>query len=325
MSVSLDSGLPERRAARRAFDCAAARRAFDLAAATRGVDFAALPIDRAAGLDPAWVVHDETRARLLERLSFFRLEPRVAVDLGCATASGARALAERYPEARVLAIDSSRGMLAAARAACAATLAGAAVSVVGGDAERLPLASGAVQLVLANLVLPWCRPQLVFAEASRVLEAGGLLLFATLGPDSLQEVRRAWGGVDDRLHVHAAFDMHDVGDLALAAGLAEPVLDVDRLELTYEQPAALVRDLRAWGAINVAAGRRRELTGRRRWQAFEERLTAASSGGRFAVTVEVVLGQAWGGGRPRAAASGPAETAVAVERIGHRRGRGTPE
>jgi malonyl-CoA O-methyltransferase len=308
LSVSLDSALPERRAARRAFDLAAARRVFD----------------GAVGFDDACVVHDESRARLLERLSFFRLEPRVAVDLGCATARGALALAQRYPSARVVAVDSSRGMLAAARGACAATAAGTAVSVVGGDAERLPLRAGSVQLVLANLVLPWCRPQKVFAEAARVLEAGGLFVFATLGPDSLQEVRRAWAEVDDRLHVHAAFDMHDLGDLALAAGLAEPVLDVDRLELTYEQPAMLVRDLRAWGAVNVAAGRRRGLTGVRRWQVFEQRLAAPGRGGRFAVTVELVLGQAWGGGRPRAAA-GPSETAIAIERIGRGKGRRTLE
>jgi len=300
MSVSLDFALPERRAARRAFD-------------------------RAQGFDDACVVHDETRARLLERLSLFRLEPRIAVDLGCATARGARALVELYPDARVLAIDSSCAMLARARAACAATTAGASVAVVGGDAERLPLPTGCAQLVLANLVLPWCRPQTLFAEAARVLEDGGLLLFATLGPDSLQEVRRAWAEVDDRLHVHAAFDLHDLGDFALAAGLAEPVLDVDRLDLTYEQPSGLVRDLRAAGAVNVAAGRRRALTGPGRWRAFEERLLAVRRGPRFSVTVELVLGQAWGGGRPRVAASAPQETAIAVERIGRRRGRGGTE
>jgi malonyl-CoA O-methyltransferase len=300
MSISLDLALPERRAARQAFDFAAATGAFD----------------GAAGFDDACVVHDQTRARLLERLNFFRLEPRVAIDLGCATARGARALAQRYPGARVLAIDSSGAMLARARAACAAS---PAVTVVGGDAERLPLATGSAQLVLANLVMPWCRPQNLFVEAARVLDADGLLLFATLGPDSLQEVRRAWAAVDDRLHVHAAFDMHDLGDLALAAGLAEPVLDVDRLELTYERPAALVRDLRAWGAVNVAAGRRRELTGPKRWRAFETHLSAGR-GGRFAVTVELVLGQAWGGGQRRAAPPGPTETAFAVERIGRRRG-----
>ena len=76
---------------------------------------------------------------------------------------------------------------------------------------------------------------------------GGAVLFATLGPDSLQEVRAAFAAVDDRIHVHAAFDMHDLGDLALAAGLAEPVLDVDRIEVTYRASAGLVRDLRGMG------------------------------------------------------------------------------
>jgi malonyl-CoA O-methyltransferase len=265
MSLSLDDALPETRAARRAFD-------------------------RALGFDSACFIHDEARGRLLERLELVRLTPSVAVDLGCATGRGAAALAVRYPDARVLAVDSSVAMLRATAAA-----APAAVRVLGGDAASLPLRDGCVDLVLANLVLPWCRPERLFAEAARVLAAGGALLFATVGPDSLQEVRVAFGAVDDRIHVHAAFDMHDLGDLALAAGLAEPVLDVDRLEVTYADLGGLVRDLRAMGAINVAGGRRRNLTGRRRWGRFIEQLPHCADG-RLAVTVELILGQAWGRG-----------------------------
>ena len=104
-----------------------------------------------------------------------------------------------------------------------------------------------------------------------MLAEGGAMLFATLGPDSLQEIRSAFAAVDDRIHVHAAFDMHDLGDLALAAGLAEPVLDVDRLEVTYADLAGLVRDLRAAGGVNVAGGRRRSLTGAARWRTLRER------------------------------------------------------
>jgi malonyl-CoA O-methyltransferase len=168
-------------------------------------------------------------------------------------------------------------------------------------------------------VLPWCDPRALFTEMARVLAPGGVLLFATLGPDSLQEVRRAWSGIDTAIHVHAAFDMHDLGDLALAAGLAEPVLDVDRLEVTYAEPRDLLRDLRACGAMNVAAGRRRGLTGVRRWRAFERRLAdQRRADGRFAVTIELVLGQAWGGGAARQRGGPPGEVAVAVDRIGRR-------
>jgi malonyl-CoA O-methyltransferase len=294
MSVSLDSALPEAHATRRSFD-------------------------RATGFDRASFIHDETRRRLLERLDLFDLEPRVAVDLGCATGRGAVALAARYAEARVLAVDSSAGMLRAARANAAAL---PSVMALGGDAEGLPLRDHSVQLILANLVLPWCRPQALFAEAARVLEEGGLLLFATLGPDSLQEVRAAWGSVDSALHVHAAFDLHDVGDLALAAGLAEPVLDVDRLEVTYSSVAKLVDDLRSCAAVNVAAGRRRGLTGPRRWHAFERELVGGGNGARFGVTLELVLGQAWGRG-PRAArrSEGTGEIAVPLASVRRRSSR----
>jgi malonyl-CoA O-methyltransferase len=189
------------------------------------------------------------------------------------------------------------------------------VAVLGGDAERLPLKAQSVDLVFANLVLPWCRPDVVFAELARVLTEGGAVSFATVGPDSLKEVREAFAAVDDRIHVHAAFDMHDLGDLALAAGLAEPVLDVDRVEVTYADTAALARDLRATGGVNVALGRRRVLTGARRWQAFEQRLVPRA-GGRLSVTVELIFGQAFGRGplKPRRPAE-PTEVRIPVGRL----------
>jgi malonyl-CoA O-methyltransferase len=287
VSISLDAALPEKRAARRAFD-------------------------RARAFDTACFLHDEARRRLLERLELVRLAPRVAIDLGCATGRAANALAARYPAARVLAVDSSSTMLRSA-----AAHAQGAVTVLGGDAELLPLRSQCADLVLANFVLPWCRPDRLFAESARVLVDGGFMLFATLGPDSLQEVRAAFGGVDDRIHVHAAFDMHDLGDLALAAGLVEPVLDVDRLQVTYADVAGLARDLRAIGASNVAGARRRELTGRRRWDRFVERLPRGSDG-RLAVTVELILGQAWGGGANRAPHRARAEVGIPLTRIKRR-------
>ncbi|HEY7672634.1 MAG TPA: methyltransferase domain-containing protein [Gammaproteobacteria bacterium] len=261
--------------------------------------------------ETACFVHDWTRARLLERLPLLRVEPSVLVDLGSATGRGAAALARRFAGARVLALDTSLAMLAVAERARAERV----VPIVG-DAERLPLASRSVSLVLANLVLPWCRPDAVFHELARVLAPGGALMFATLGPDSLREVRRAWASVDSGIHVHAAFDMHDLGDAAAAAGLAEPVLDVERMTLKYRDVADLVRDLRASGAANTAGGRRRTLTGRQRWQAFAAALHSAKQGERFDVTIEVIFGQAWGGGAPARAA---AEVVVPLGRVGRRR------
>jgi malonyl-CoA O-methyltransferase len=266
----------------------------------------------AATFDAACFVHDWTRARLLERLPLLRIDPKVIVDLGSATGRGAAALERQFAGARVLALDTSLAMLAASERA-------GSVAPIAGDAERLPLASRAVSLVLANLVLPWCRPDAFFSELARVLAPGGALMFATLGPDTLREVRRAWASVDGGVHVHAAFDMHDLGDAAAAAGLAEPVLDVERMTLRYRDVVDLVRDSRACGAVNTAAGRRRALTGRRRWQAFAQALQGATRGERFDVTIEVIFGQAWGS-ETRASRPG-GEVVVPLTRVG-RRARG---
>ena len=262
----------------------------------------------------ACVVHDWARQQVLERLDVVRLIPATVADIGCAVGRGTAALARRYPLARRVAVDSSVAMLATGRQAAPE----AAAAWLAGDAERLPLKDGCIDLLLANLVLPWCSPAAFFAEARRVLRPDGLVTFATLGPDTLQEVRRAWLRADDVVHVHAAFDMHDLGDAAVAAGLAEPVLDVDRIEVAYRDVDALVADLRACGAVNTAPGRRKSLTGPRRWRTFADTLHARRIDDRFVVTIEVIFGQAWG--RPARMARTPAgETVVPLAHVQRKR------
>jgi malonyl-CoA O-methyltransferase len=162
------------------------------------------------------------------------------------------------------------------------------------------------------------RPEALFAEARRVLRPEGVLVFSTLGPDTLQELRQAWRKADDAIHVHACWDMATLGDLAVRAGLEEPVLDVDRIRVSYTELSHAIRDLRACGATNTAAGRRRGLTGRGRWHRFaealwEERQTGGAQ--RLHLTVELIFGQAFGSRRGDKAAAG-GEVAVPIARIG---------
>ena len=289
MKSDLVSALPEPRAAQRAFDRAA--RTFSGAS----------------------VVHDEARQRLLERLDFMRIDPKVAADVGAGLGAGAAELRARYPRAHVISIDWSLAMLRAARAR------GAVNAPIAADAERLPVKDGALDLIFANMLLPWSRPEGVFREAARTMTGGGLFLFATLGPDTLEQLRRAWAAVDDRVHVHAFYDMHDLGDLAVASGLAEPVVDVDRIELTYRDVDSVIRDLRSTGAVNLAAGRRRSLTGRARWAGFVAALERERRDGRIPMTIELILGHAWAPADPRRVRrSDPREAAVPVSAIGCR-------
>ena len=250
--------------------------------------------DRAAGTyDAAAVLHAEVRASLLARLDLTALTPRVAVDAGAGTGHASRALKHRYPKATVIALDTSQAMLIAAGRQRSWLRRFVRVRA---DAERLPFADGAVDLILSNLMLHWCNPDLAFPEFRRVLAPHGLLSFTSFGPDTLRELRSAWAAVDSHTHVNQFIDMHDLGDALVRAGFASPVLDVERYTLTYPNLREVAADLTAAGPRNATMGRPRGLTGRRRFARLEAAYAAFLIDGALPATYEVVYGHAWAPG-----------------------------
>ncbi|HSG77059.1 MAG TPA: methyltransferase domain-containing protein [Burkholderiales bacterium] len=260
-------------------DARAARRRFGRAAATYA---------DAARLE------GEVGARMLERLEVVRVAPARILDAGCGPAPQARALARRYPGAALVALDFSLPMLALARRALGwrARLRGARMLAVCGALERLPLAAGSIGLAWSNMALHWAADtHAALAELGRVLVPGGLLMFSTLGPDTLKELRAAVG----EARVHRFADMHDIGDALVAAGFAAPVMDMEMLTLQYPDPAGLAADLRASGQTLALRARARGLAGR----GLRARLAAAGA----SASIEVIYGHAWKG-MPRKTADG---------------------
>lgn len=269
------------------------------------------------GYDAHAVLQARVRDAMLERLALLAFVPGVVADLGCGTGHGARALKGRWPRARVVALDRTPGMLAAARAQ-RSWLRG--FDRVLGDALRLPLRSGCVDLVYSCLLLPWVADlDATLAEVRRILSPRGYFTFATLGPDTLAELRAAWAEADADPHVHRFLDMHDVGDALVRAGFADPVMDVDRFRLTYPSTRALMRDLRAVGGGNALVGRRPGVTGRARLAAVEAAYERLRDGdGRLPATVEVVYGQAWCPGGSPPVRTRRSETLIPIESLRRR-------
>ncbi len=235
----------------------------------------------------------EARSRLLERLDYMRLDPRWVVDLGSAAGAGTHALARRYPQARVVALDVDRALLGPLRRR-RLTFWKKRPLPVQADGPRLPLAGASVDLVFSNLVLAALSdPAPMFAEVARILRPGGLFLFTTLGPDTLQEFRSAWAAVDDEPHVHPFLDLHDVGDALVRARLADPVMDVERLCFTYADFSVLFGDLRQAGWGNGLIARRRGLTGTARFAAMQRQYRAQHPGPSLPLSMELVYGHAW--------------------------------
>jgi malonyl-CoA O-methyltransferase len=127
----------------------------------------------------------------------------------------------------------------------------------------------------------------------RVLAPGGLLMFSTFGPDTLKELRAAFRSVDAHTHVHRFADMHDLGDLLVACGFADPVMDMEVITLTYADMRELMRDLKAIGARNMTRGRPATLAGKSLFAKVAQNYERERREGRLPATFEVIYGHAW--------------------------------
>ncbi len=275
----------------------------------------------AAHYDEVAVLQREVASRLLERLDLFKLQPHAILEVGCGTGYCTGALATHYPKARIVAMDIAHAMVRHTRErfsffqrkwrghgfACA-------------DAEKLPFADQSFEMIFSNLTVQWCGDhEGVFNEFRRVLKPGGVLLFSTLGPDTLKELRAAWATVDGHVHVNQFTDMHDIGDAMVRARLADPVMDMEMITMTYRDGMTLMRDLKVLGAHNVNAGRNPGLTGRARINAVLDAYEQfRNSDGLLPASYEVLYGHAWRAEQERIVEPG-GDVVIGIDQIGGRR------
>ncbi|MEI6002763.1 methyltransferase domain-containing protein [Paraburkholderia bengalensis] len=270
---------------------------------------------RAATFDDVAFLPREIAQRMRERLDYIKVNPAQVLDAGCGAGDDLPSLRERFPEAPVFGTDLSAAMLARAvrhdaadtswRRFLPASL-GKALGSRGprfaqADFSALPFAAGAFELIWSNLALHWhSRPDLVFPEWQRVLKVNGLLMFSTLGPDTLKELRGAYAeieaahGASSRKHVIDFVDMHDLGDMLVESGFEIPVMDQETLTITYQSPESLLADVRRWGAYPFGRDASPGAASRRMHKALLAALEARRrDDGTIALTFEVIYGHAW--------------------------------
>ena len=248
-----------------------------------------------AGRTSPWL-HEEVASRMQERLDFIKLQPSCWVHWeplrGGLVAH--RALQKRYPQAAVwLSSDQPKQALMAqtalqARWWQAARWFGPRLQV------GLP-PEGSAQMLWANMQLHTsAQPQKLLQIWHKALAVDGFLMFSCLGPDTLRELRDAFARQGWPEPAHEFTDMHDWGDMLVESGFAEPVMDMERITLTYETPDRLLAELRAWGR-NLHVGRFRGLRGRRWREQLNHVLMSLArieEGGRLTLSFEIVYGHA---------------------------------
>jgi len=257
--------------------------------------------------DAAAVMQREVAERLAERLPLFNISPQRICDLGTGTGFLAQHMTQAYPDAHLYAVDLSPTMLQHSRDKQRATRswwhklnpfsATPSVHYVNADAYQLPFADGSMDMIVSSLMFQWCDDlDAALAECRRVLTPNGLLMLASLGPDTLKELRQAWQVVDGHAEQHLLnfVDMHDLGDALGRAGFANPVCDTEHIKLTYTHAKLALQDLKSIGATNANRSRQGGLMGRSKWQALLDAYQGqALPDGRVPTTFEVVYAHGW--------------------------------
>lgn len=213
--------------------------------------------------------------------------PEWILDVGCGTGFFTQKLADCFPQSLLLGLDIAEGMLQLARQRTAKFPA----YWLTGDGESLPLRDHSMDIIFSSLVIQWCEnlPQL-FTELWRALKPGGQLLFSTLGPNTLHELKQAWGAVDGYVHVNRFQSADDIQAAAAAAGFTLASWQVQDCVMDFVAVEDLMRELKALGAHNINRGQGKGLTGRRKLARVKAAYEKFRSGDKLPATYEVFYG-----------------------------------
>ena len=248
--------------------------------------------DRAAeSYDEAAVLQKEVCSRLLERLDIVKISPDWILDAGSGTGEAIKPLQKKYKKSEIALLDLSERMLLKAKKNTALFKKAHAVC---GDLEAIPFVDQQFGLVFSSLALQWCNDiSVTLADFKRILKPGGLLMFATFGPDTLKELRSSWKTVDQAAHVNAFLDMHDIGDALMQLGFAEPVMEAEVITVNYDSVDLLMQDLRNIGANVTASGQNNGMLTPNKLNALRQAYEAFRTDDVLPASYEIVYGHAW--------------------------------
>lgn len=234
-------------------------------------------------------LEQEVCSRLLERTAFNRRAPAQVLDLGCGTGAGSAKLKQIFRKAQVTGLDTSMGMLSRLRRRSGMLK---PIRGVCGDIGSLPFATRSADMLFSNLATYWCPdPMAMFSEFRRVLRPDGMLLFSTLGPETLRELKAVWTGVDEQVELPEFPDLMEIGNALMAAGFREPVMDMEVITLSYPDLPSMLEELEATGNALLVRGWDRRLGAE---SALEQAYSAFGPDGKYPLSFEIIYGVAFG-------------------------------
>ena len=228
-------------------------------------------------------LQNEIAGRLSEKLKVISINAETIIDLGSGTGFISEKTAKLFPNSRLICVDFAQQAL----------VKNTQKLKVCADSIQLPFKSNSVDFIVSNLMMQWCTDlKALFDECHRVLKPQGLILFTTFGPETLKELKRSWSVVDNEAHVNEVVDMHDIGDQMIQSGFQSPIMEMEKITLTYEKVLDLMKDLKGIGAQSVE-NRSKSLTGKTKFKKMLEMYESYRENGKIPATYEVIYGHAW--------------------------------
>jgi len=225
----------------------------------------------------------EIANRLLQKLNPLKLIPESILDLGSGTGIFTNLVSSKYSNAKTISLDFALNSI---------TLSNADFKVCA-NANHLPFKTSSIDFVCSNLMLQWIQdPSLVFKEVNRVLKPDSLFFFSSFGPDTLNELKSSWAVVDSGNHVNNFIDMHDLGDQLTGCGFQSPIMEMEKITLTYSEVEDLMLDLKSLGA-NKVFSQSKGLVGKNKFTSMKNMYESYRTDGKIPATYEVIYGHAW--------------------------------
>ncbi len=246
----------------------------------------------ASNYNQAAVLQHEVLSRLSERLDYINLKPSTILDIGCGTGKGIKKLTKHYSKAKVIGFDLAFNMLKQSKKEFGLFN---KTRLINADMENLPIKDDSFDLIFSNLALQWVNDlEQTLKEFKRIGRSNGLLMFTTFGPNTLWELNESWHKLDKKPHVHRFIDMHDIGDILVGSGFAEPVMDSETIIMQYPNFKDVLIDLKNIGANNADKQRSKGLMTPHKFKRLENYYKEIGfKEEQYQASFEIIYGHAW--------------------------------